>query len=944
MEKTKSRRRRPSGRQILQTALVFIIVFAFIALGAVGGYTINVIRSMPDYDLNALTGELSSLIYDRNETQIGTFRAAKNRLPLEPTEIPLLMKQAIVSIEDQRFFKHNGVDPVRIGGAALANIKKGGRSQGASTITMQLARTAILESQEKKWDRKIQEAWLALKLEKQYSKEQLLAFYLNHVYYGHSAYSLQTASNAYFGKDAAQLTLGEAAALAGIINSPGRFDPYDDMEACKNRQAIVLNEMVKMKYISKEEAEAAKAETLQLSALKDSGSYAYQSFFDYVFNEAADILKIDESNTIKLYTGGYRIYTTMDLPTQTKAEEVYANTENFPKGKDDKLIQSAMVVMEAGNGEIWTLIGGRNVNEERGFNRATDALRQPGSAFKPIAVYGPAMERGYGPGTVVDDYPDGYQTQEMKFVNYNNAYRGLTTLRVAVANSINTIAVKMQEKIGVQAGIDFAKSVGITSLVESGAVSDSGVSIALGGLTHGVSPLELTAAYCTFPNQGVYNKPYAIRRIEDYKGNVLYEHSVEKSVAMSPQSAYLLTDMMVSAVQSGTAKNARMDRPVAGKTGTTSFNVDAWFVGYSADLVGSVWLGYDKSDRMYDVFGGSYGAPIWKQVMETAHRGLPVKSFPVPAGITTVSIDSKSGLLPSDLTPKEYIISEKFNANNVPTETSNVWVQAPVCSESGLLLTDGCPQPALKTFLKRLEPWVGEIAPADSKLEVPTTYCTLHGGGSGGTEDNGKYAIRLYGRSKDDDAGSKVTLSWYYNLANANTTYHIFRAQQPNTPADAATRVAVLESNGASFSESLPAATGKYYYYIQAVDKGTGQVAGVSNEISIATSSQNSSGYTTPILTGSISKHGSSYGVQLSWTEPFPGHNVVYQVFRSEDPSFSADASTLLPTSENITTNRFSDTTVSPGKVYYYRVSGLDLDGNQPIPQSTLLKASIPEK
>lgn len=941
MEQTKRRRRRPHWRQILQTAIVCLVVVGFIAAGAIGGYTINVIRTMPDYDLSALTGELSSLIYDRDENQIGTFRAAKNRLPLEPTQIPLLMKQAIVSIEDQRFFKHNGVDPVRIAGAALANIKTGGKSQGASTITMQLARTAILESQEKKWDRKIQEAWLSLRLEKHYSKEQILAFYLNHVYYGHGAYSLQTAANVYFGKNADTLTLGEAAALAGIINSPGRFDPYKHMEDCKNRQAIVLNEMVKMKYITKDEAEAAKAEPLTLSTLKDNGSYTYQSFFDYVFEEAANILKIDESNTIKLYTGGYRIYTTMDAPSQSKAEEVYANPDNFPKSKEDKIVQSAMVVMEAGNGEIWTIIGGRNVNEERGFNRATDALRQPGSAFKPIAVYGPALERGYGPGTVMDDYPDGYQTQEVKFVNFNNAYRGLTTLRVAVAQSINTIAIKMMETIGVQAGIDFAKNLGITSLVESGAVSDSGVSIALGGLTHGVSPLELTAAYCAFPNQGVYNKPYAIRRIEDYKGNVLYEHTVEKRVAMSPQTAYLMTDMMVTAVQSGTATNARMNRPVAGKTGTTSFNVDAWFVGYTADLVGAVWLGYDKSDRMYDVFGGSYGAPIWKQVMETAHRDLPAKGFKSTEGITTISIDAKSGMLPSPLTPAEFVISEKFNVDQVPTEVSDVWIQAPVCAESGLLLTDSCPQPVLKTFLKRHEPWVGTIAPADAALEFPKEYCTIHGGGS---PDSGSYAIRLHGRSKDEDSGSKVSLSWYFSQANANTTYHIFRAQYPGTPADAASRLAVLENNAAAYSETLPAASGKYYYYIQAVDKVSGQVTGFSNEISITTSAQNSSGYSTPILTGSILKHGNAFSVQLSWTESFPGHNAIYQVFRSEDPSFTADASSLLPNSDNVTSNQFIDSNVIPGKVYYYRVSGLDLDGNQPIPQSTMLKASIPEK
>jgi penicillin-binding protein 1A len=944
MAETKRRRKRLKSRKILRTLFLSVVVVGFIAVGIIGGYSINVIRSMPEYDVSALTGELSTLIFDRNEIQVGTFRAQKNRLPLEPTEIPLVMKQAIVSIEDQRFFKHHGVDIIRIGGAALANLKSGDKSQGASTLTMQLARTAILESQAKKWDRKIQEAWLALKLDRQYSKEQILAFYLNHVYYGYGAYSLQTASNVYFGKDAQDLTLSEASALAGIINSPGRFDPFKNMEACKKRQSLVLNEMVSMGYISKEEAQAAKDEPLQLSTKESNASYEYQSFFDYVFDEAAEILNIDDSNTIRMYTGGYRIFTTMDRKTQAKAEAVYSDDSNFPEVKGDNIIQSAMVVMEASNGEIWSIVGGRNIKEERGFNRATDALRQPGSAFKPIAVYAPAVEMGYGPGSVLDDYPDGYVTQERKFVNDNKKYRGLTSFRTAVAQSINTIAVKALEAIGVQNGIDFVKNLGITSLVESGPTSDSGVSIALGGLTHGVSPLELTAAYCTFPNKGIYNKPYAIRRIEDYKGNVLYEHTPETHVAMSPQTAYLVTDMLVSVVQSGTGRNAQMDRPVGGKTGTTSFNVDAWFVGVTPDLVGAVWLGYDKSDRMYSVYGGSYGAPIWKKVMETAHEGIPVKKFPVPDGITSVTIDAKSGLLPSALTPQEFITTEKFNVNHVPTEESNVWIQAPVCSESGLLLTDSCPQPVLKTFLHRQVPWVGDIAPEDAALEVPTQYCTIHGGAN--TDEpwaaDGTPQLRLYSRTKDSDTNTRVSLSWYYNQANANTTYHVFRGFQPNISTDTATRVAVLEGNAAEYSESLPAASGNYYFFVQAIDKTTGEIKATSKVVKATTSNQNDTGYPTPVLSGTIMTLGGRYAVLLEWSQSKPGNQVIYQIYRSENPDFTPDASSLLSTPNNITTNQYLDDSIEPGKVYYYRISGLDLDDNHPIPLSTRLQITLP--
>jgi len=225
-------------------------------------------------------------------------------------------------------------------------------------------------------------------------------------------------------------------------------------------------------------------------------------------------------------------------------EEIYADDENFPAVKEEeKLIQSAMVIVDVHNGEILTMIGGRNINEVRGFNRAADAYRQPGSAFKPVVVYGPAIELGWGPGNVLDDYPGGF-TVEKDFVNSDNAYRGLVTLRAAIQSSLNTIAVKLIERIGVENGIAFAKRLGITSLVESGRYNDLGPAIALGGVTHGISPIELTAAFATYANNGIYNKPFAIRRIEDYKGNVIYEHALESRVAMTPQTAYLMTDML----------------------------------------------------------------------------------------------------------------------------------------------------------------------------------------------------------------------------------------------------------------------------------------------------------------------------------------------------------------------------------------------------------------
>ncbi|MCL2167083.1 MAG: penicillin-binding transpeptidase domain-containing protein, partial [Clostridiales bacterium] len=582
----------------------------------------------------------------------------------------------------------------------------------------------------------------------------------------------------------------------------------------------------------------------------------------------------------------------------------------------------------------------------RGFNRAADAYRQPGSAFKPVVVYGPAIELGWGPGNVLDDYPGGF-TVEKDFINSDNAYRGLVTLRTAVQSSLNTIAVKLIERIGVENGIAFAKKLGITSLVESGRYNDLGPAIALGGVTKGISPLELTAAFAAFGNNGVYNKPFAIRRIEDHRGNVLYQHTPESRVAMSPQTAYLMTDMLTSAVASGTGSRARLDRPTAGKTGTTSLNVDAWFAGFTPDLAGALWMGYDISERMPGVFGGTYCAPLWKEIMTVAHRDLPVTSFPAAEGIRSVTIDAKSGLLPSALTPSEFIISEKFNASFVPSEESNVWIQAPVCADSGLLLTDDCPQVEMKTFLRREVPWTGTRTPQDAVLEVPTQFCGIHGSGEFiSLPDDDSTQLRLYNQVSMEDDATYVNLSWYSSKADANTVFHIYRATDPNTPANAAARLAVLNYTSATYTDTFdPEDTGEYYYYIQAMDKTDGAILGTSPETkAIIGDSQVTGGnpQTSPYLNGSLLQYGSGYAVQLIWNEINPGNNAIYHVYRSEDPDFVVDASTLLMSAGTLTTNSYTDTSVVRGKTYYYRIAGVDLTLDQLILPSSKLTATIP--
>lgn len=923
-------------------AILAILLTSFIMVGAAIGFVAGAIRNMPQYDLDNITGDLSSFVLDMDDNRVASLKAAKNRVELTQNQIPTVMKKALIAIEDQRFYKHHGIDLYRLGGAVVANITKGYGSQGASTITQQLAGNAVLKNREKKMRRKIQEAIIALQLENKKSKEEILTLYLNNVYYGHGAWSLQTASQIYFGKDAKDLELGEAAMLAGLINAPNRYSPYINMEKAKQRQALVLNEMVEIGAITKEDAEKTKNAPLNLAGLK-SNTYQYQSFIDYVVEEAADILDLEENEISALYTNGFKFYTTMDAEAQKTAEEIYADDSYFPPNKNGKMVQSAMIVIDHRSGGVRCLIGGRNQEGERQFNRAVQSTRQPGSVFKPIAVYGPALELGYSPATVLDDFPMEYPTPQgsKTFVNYDNRYRGLISMRTALQYSVNTVAVKMLDKIGINEGFNFAQRLGITSLVESGPANDMGLSLALGGLTHGVSPLELTASYGAFANQGIYVKPYVIRKIEDNEGNVLYEHIPQKKVVMSTQTAYLMSDMLQTVVTAGTAPKARMSNmPVAGKTGTTSFNVDAWFSGYTPHLSGSVWLGFDKKEKMSNVFGGSYGAPIWKKVMEVAHRNLPSEQFVKPEGIVSLPVDYKSGLIPTDLTPAEYVKNEFFNQEYAPTEKSNVWIELPICADSGKLLTDFCPNPVTKVFLKRPVPWTGSRAPEDAKLEPPKEYCPLHGGSS---FPGGNTGITLHGSPQLDSRNQlkSVKLTWHYPTTNS-TVYQIYRSTKPNVSLDQDSRVAELQGSSNTWQDERVDSDNTYYYVIIAKDVETNEITAVSRSIMIQPTKGNDQKLKAPHLKGEANVNATGASINLTWTKAAENHKIVYYIFRSTESNFTPDATNQVAKNVNLTGTSWTDSNVERNKTYYYKVIAFDTETNQQSSVSNQLKVVLP--
>lgn len=683
--------------------LILLIIFIFSSI-AVGAYTINAALKTPEWAPHLLADQKeSSMVYDKNGSPIAQLHASENRLLVEFDEIPDLVRDTFIAVEDKRFYDHYGADPIRIVKAAWNNFKAGRIVEGGSTITIQLAKNAFIENPTaKKLDRKIQELVLAIQIERTYTKDEILAFYLNRIFFGESSFGIRTAAQTYFGKDLEELNPAEVALLAGLPKGPSIYDPYYHPENAKNRRNTVLGIMRDNAIITQAEfeeyreepftfVEQVKANQAEVNIDLSTRNKKHPYFVDYV------IVELEEKHGFtpeQIFNGGLHIYTTVDSKIQTAAEEAFANPANFPKSVSEIPVQGAMTVLEVETGAITAMVGGREYSP-RGLNRAWQSARQPGSSIKPLLVYAPALEKGgYFPGTVFDDmpveYPDG-KGDVWAPVNYDTetaGWSGLITMREAVRNSVNVYAVKLMDSIGVNYAWEFGKN----NLKLPLNNNDKVLSLALG--TNHVSTLDMASAYAAFPNNGIKTDPYGVAKVVSSEGETLLETTPAKERVMKETTAYLMNDMLRTVVTSGTGTRARIgDWFIAGKTGTTSLdrerygektgNHDAWFAGYSPKYTGVVWMGYDsdpdKKHYMYKVYGGNLPATIWKHVMTVAHQDLPVQSsIPRPQGITSVKFDRKSGLLPSSLTPEEFIYTEIAAADSVPTSVSDVWVEVNV--------------------------------------------------------------------------------------------------------------------------------------------------------------------------------------------------------------------------------------------------------------------------
>ncbi len=556
------------------------------------------------------------------------------------------------------------------------NVVHSGVAEGGSTITQQLARNAFL-SQDRTLKRKISEALLALKIEQHYTKQEILEMYMNQIYFGQGAYGVQSAAHVYFGKDVRDLTLAQCAMLAGLPQSPNYYSPFNNLEAGKKRQAVVLGQMVKYGYLSQDKADAAREADLGLVAKQEqtheNNNASY--FINYVIAQISEKYGDDA-----IYKDGLKIYTTLDMDAQNAA---VAAMQNLPTMYTDQnglhQPQGAIVAMNPHNGYIVAMVGGRG---DDAFNRASQAERQPGSAMKPF-VYLAAIQSGKTPGSIVDDSPvdfNGWRPQ-----NYERNYEGNITYRYALQHSRNVPAVKIADEVGMSKIIDLAKKMGITTLTDE----DNNLSTALGGLTHGVSPLEMAEAYGVLANGGVKVQPTAIIKIVDRNGQVVEENSIQEKRVVEEKDAAIITDMLESVINGGTGGNAAIGRPAAGKTGTTDDEKDAWFVGYTPDLVAAVWIGDDYGSETLGITGGSTPAVMWRQFMSAALANTPASDFNVPASAQAAV--SEGHYNPVKEAPKKDDKDKKDDKNKKDDKDKNDAISKDDDSSSKVESTDSKP-------------------------------------------------------------------------------------------------------------------------------------------------------------------------------------------------------------------------------------------------------------
>ncbi len=637
----KPKRRGWLRRLLVVLGVLFLLGTLTVTVTALWAFTIFP-RSLPSVTaLESIQPLQGSKVYDDDDELLTEFQVER-RIFVPLVQIPKSLRDAVLAVEDSRFYSHWGVDPMGIARAVYQNFRRGRIVEGGSTITQQLAKVLFL-TPDKSLDRKLKEAFLALELERRYSKDRILEMYLNQIYFGHGAFGVEAAARTYFGKPASELGLPEAALLAALPRAPSTYSPFDHPEQARRRRAHVLNRMVEVGALSKALAAQTSAADLFLvppERRRTTGQY---------FTEYIQQLLEAKYGADMVFKGGLNVYTTLNPTMQLQAEQALRDglktlearrvAAPAARGKPAKTVsehpEGAILTIDPQTGYIKAMVGGYDFFRSE-FNRAVQARRQPGSAFKPF-VYIAALEAGLTPATTIEDapvtYPVGQNGKPWKPDNYDRKFRGVTTLQQAVEDSVNVVTVKLQERIGINRTVEVARRLGVQSPL------NDDLTIALG--SSDLTLLELTSAYSTLANQGVWVSPTATRYITDPEGKLLEENIPQGKEAVSPEVAYVMTHMLRGVVERGTGVAAKpLGRPIAAKTGTTNDYSNAWFIGFTPKVVTGVWVGYDKPRSLgRDETGSRVAVPIWVDYMGKVLAGTPPEEFPVPERVVLVPVD-----------------------------------------------------------------------------------------------------------------------------------------------------------------------------------------------------------------------------------------------------------------------------------------------------------------
>lgn len=663
-------------REMVEMSRKVILLIVFSVIGALLIGIVSRTLDIPHWqnlDVSRITDlHLSTRVFDRFGEEAAVLSSGENRVYVPLDQLPNIVSEAFVAAEDARFYKHHGVDLKRIFGALWHDLRTFSFSQGASTITQQLIKLTHL-SGDKTLSRKAQEAYLALMLERILSKEEILEAYLNTVYFGGGAYGIEAASRLYFDVGAVELNAAQAAILAGIVKSPSHYSPFEHPTESIRRGTYVLEAMAECGYLTEKEKEKWEKKPIRFSE-KASALPNYGWYTDETFREACELLEVSSD---ELMTGGYAIYTALDPSLQAAAQDTMEKEEYYP----EPAVQSACVAMSCSDGEVLAMVGGRSYEVRLGFNRATDSHRQLGSVIKPISTYAAAVDRyGYLPTSMVYDeqrtYADGYAPG-----NSNGTYAGEVTLRTALSRSLNAATVDLADTLGISRIADYAKRFGLPLTA-----SDENLALALGSMEYGASPMDICTAYCALADGGILYKPHLIREIRDRNGATVYRYADHSERIVSEETAYLLTDILKTAADTGTAKRLNdLGFPVAAKTGTAGLDNgdtgDAWTTAYTPEIAVTVWMGLDSNESggmASGVTGGGYACPICKEILRAADA-YTGSDFPIPDGLRPLLIDGcaleneNRLLLASPDTPREYVRREYCRRNDAELPVSDIW-------------------------------------------------------------------------------------------------------------------------------------------------------------------------------------------------------------------------------------------------------------------------------